>query len=54
MANSRCYAYGSLQDVNLEDAVRRAEIERSAAIRKGLRRLWSASPFGRAAAKPMR
>lgn len=54
MAGSRFHAYGSAQDVNLEDALRRAEIERSMAIRNGLRRLWTAGPFSRAAAKSIR
>lgn len=54
MAGSRTHAYGTSQDINLDEALRRAEMERSMAIRNGLRRLWTAGPFGRAAAKSIR
>ena len=32
------------QGISLEEAVRRAHLERNAAIRKGFRRLWNAKP----------
>lgn len=54
MVGSRVHAYGTSQEINFDEAVRRAEIERSMAIRNGLRRLWTAGPFGRAAAKSIR
>jgi len=54
MAGSDFHAYGTAQDIDIEDALRRAQIERSAAIRSGLRRLWTAGPFSRATAKSIR
>lgn len=54
MAGSHFHEYGTLQDIDLENALRRAQVERSAAVRRGLRRLWTAGPFSRAAAKSIR
>lgn len=54
MAGSSFHTYGTAQDIDVENALRRAQIERSAMIRSGLRRLWTAGPFGRAAAKSIR
>jgi len=54
MIGSDFHEYGTLQDFNLETALHRAHSERNAAIRNGLRRLWTAGPFGRAAAKSIR
>ena len=54
MVGSDFHEYGTLQDIDLEDALRRAHIERSATIRNGLRRLWTAGPFSRAAQKSIR
>lgn len=54
MAGSKFHTYGTAQDIDLENALRRAHIERSAVIRTGLRRLWTAGPFGHAAAKSIR
>ncbi len=54
MADSKIIEYGISQGIDLEDALRRAQVHRSAAVRNGLRRLWTAGPFSRAAARSIR
>ncbi len=54
MAGSNFHEYGTLQNLDLEAALNRAHTERNTAIRNGLRRLWTAGPFSRAAAKSIR